>query len=192
MDLIDRLAKHKALAGAPREELAWLAAHGTMRQLNTGDVLTPKSTPVAGMYVVLSGHIAMFVDRGAGPQQDHGMAGRRRHGPAALFAAGQPAGRFGGAGATEILVVPREQLRALTRECHEVTSILVHNMLDRTRAFTSSDIARREDGFARQIVGGPGARAEQSRVGHRAQRRAARGAGWRIPSGRRACWARPG
>ena len=68
-DLVDRLAKHKALAGAPREELAWLAAHGTLRQLNPGDVLTPKNTPVAGMYVVLSGHLAMSVDRGAGPHK---------------------------------------------------------------------------------------------------------------------------
>ena len=41
-DLVDRLAMHKTLGAAPREELAWLASHGTLRQLRTGDVLTPK------------------------------------------------------------------------------------------------------------------------------------------------------
>ena len=30
VDLIDRLAEHKTLAAAPREELAWLVAHGTL------------------------------------------------------------------------------------------------------------------------------------------------------------------
>ena len=34
----------------------------------------------------------------------------------------------------------RDHLRELIRECHEITSILVHAMLDRARAFTSSDL----------------------------------------------------
>ena len=40
----------------------------------------------------------------------------------------------------EILAIPRACLRALTHECYEVTAILVHNMLDRARHFTSSDL----------------------------------------------------
>ena len=38
-DLVDRLAEHKTLGAAPREELAWLAAHGSLRHLDDGDVL---------------------------------------------------------------------------------------------------------------------------------------------------------
>ena len=34
----------------------------------------------------------------------------------------------------------RDQIRELTEKCHEVTAILVHAMLDRARAFTSSDL----------------------------------------------------
>jgi len=45
-DLIDRLAKHRTLGPAPREELTWLASHSTLRQLNPGDVLTAKGSPV--------------------------------------------------------------------------------------------------------------------------------------------------
>jgi len=36
--------------------------------------------------------------------------------------------------------LPREKLRALTFECHEITSMLVHTMIDRARLFTSSDL----------------------------------------------------
>ena len=67
MDIIERLAKHKTLGSAPREELAWLAAHGTLRTLESGEVLTKKGVPVAGMYIVFSGRVALFVDRGSGP-----------------------------------------------------------------------------------------------------------------------------
>jgi hypothetical protein len=41
---------------------------------------------------------------------------------------------------TEILAIPRDHLRAVTRECFKVTSILVHTMIDRARLFTSSDL----------------------------------------------------
>ena len=65
-DLVDRLAEHRTLAAAPREERAWLVAHGSVRQLNAGDILTPKGDPVAGMFIILEGRIAIFLDRGTG------------------------------------------------------------------------------------------------------------------------------
>ena len=65
-DLIEQLTQHKTLGAAPREELAWLASHGTLRHLDEGEVLTPKGVVVEGLYVILTGHIAIFVDRGAG------------------------------------------------------------------------------------------------------------------------------
>src|SRR6476661_7695944 len=65
-DLLDRLIAHATLGSAPREELAWLIAHGSLRRLDEGEVLSAKGVPVTGMFVVLTGHIAIFVDRGAG------------------------------------------------------------------------------------------------------------------------------
>jgi signal transduction histidine kinase len=41
---------------------------------------------------------------------------------------------------SEILTLPGDQLRELTRQCHEITAILVHAMIDRAKAFTSSDL----------------------------------------------------
>ena len=68
-NLVDRLTAHKALGAAPREELAWLASHGNLRQLDTGDVLTVKGVRPEGLFVVLAGRFDMFVDRGAGPRK---------------------------------------------------------------------------------------------------------------------------
>ncbi len=89
MDVAARLAGHKTLGSAPPEELAWLASHGSLRELQTGDVLTAKGAQVEGMFVVLSGRIAMFVDRGAGPHKIMEWRRRRRHGHAAVLAPGQ-------------------------------------------------------------------------------------------------------
>ena len=139
-DLVDRLAAHKTLGAAPREELAWLARHGTLRELNTGDALARKGMSIDGMFVVLSGRIAIFIDRGGGPRKvmewrEGDVTGvlpysRLVSGPGDTFAQ-EP---------TTILSVHRDLLRDMIRECHDITSILVHTMLDRTRVFTSSDL----------------------------------------------------
>ena len=139
-DFVDRLAAHRTLGEAPREELAWLAAHGSIRQLNAGDILTPKGGPMVGLFVVLSGRITISVDRGAGPQmimewREGDVTGTlpysRMVGPPGDTKAQEP---------TVIFAVHRDHFPALIRECHGITSILVHTMVDRARTFTSSDL----------------------------------------------------
>src|SRR5262245_12475949 len=65
-DLLERLSTHRTLASVPHEEVAWVAAHGVLRHLETGAVLTSKDKPVEGLHVVLDGHLSIHVDRGAG------------------------------------------------------------------------------------------------------------------------------
>ncbi len=139
-DLVDRLTKHRTLGPAPREELEWLAAHGTVRRLEVGDSLSVPGTPVEGLFAILSGRIAIFVDRGSGP---HKLTEWREGDVTGVL----PYSRLVSApGQTviqepsEILVVPREQMNALARECHALTSILVHRMIDRAREFTSNEL----------------------------------------------------
>ena len=89
-EIVDLLSAHQTVGSAPREELEWLAAHGTLRTFAEGDVMTHKgATRVDGMFIILSGHIAIFVDRGGGPRQGDGVARRRRDRHASLFAHGQ-------------------------------------------------------------------------------------------------------
>ena len=140
MDLIDRLADHKTLGAAPREELAWLAAHGTLRKLEAGDALSHKGVEVAGLYVVLSGHVAFFVDRGSGPQKVIEWRTGDVTGVLPYSRLGSPPGNAIAQATTEILALPRSSLRALIHDCYHVTELLVHVMLDRARHFTSGDL----------------------------------------------------
>src|ERR1700730_13568596 len=139
-DLVDRLANHKAVGAAPREELAWLAAHGTVRRLEVGDALSTKGAPVEGLFVMLSGRISLFMDRGAGPYKLFEWRGGDVGGGLPYSRLVNSPGQSFAEEPADVLVVPREHLRALTEKCHELTSILVHRMVDRTRDFTSSEL----------------------------------------------------
>ena len=139
-DLVDRLAAHSTLGVAPRDELAWLASHGSLRHLNTGEGLISKGHAVDGLWVVLSGRISIFVDRGTGVQKlVEWRAGdvtgflpysRLTTSPGDSFAQ-EP---------TEILALHRDRVPDMIQACQTITTILVHTMLDRARMFTSSDL----------------------------------------------------
>jgi signal transduction histidine kinase len=134
----DRLSAHRLLAGAPPDQIAWLAAHGRLIHLEPGDVVSPRGKPVPGLYIMLSGHMTIFVDRGAGPQKVMEWRGGDVGGylPYSRLVAAPGDVRI--EIPTEIFMVPREEIPALIRECYELTSIFVHVMLDRARVFTSS------------------------------------------------------
>ena len=138
--LVDRLAAHRTLAAVPRGQLEWLAANGELKTLQPGDVLTPGGGPVTGLYVVFSGHLSIRVDRGAGPRivmEWHAgditglLPYSRIKGPPADVVAEE---------STEILSITSSELPRLIKECHELTAVLVHVMIDRARVFKSSEL----------------------------------------------------
>ena len=139
-ELIDRLAEHRTLGSAPRKELEWLVEHGTVRQMDTGDMLSVKGVPVSALYIILSGRLGLFIDRGAGQSR---VVESHAGGVTGLLPFSRLTVAPGNSCAlepSEILALPRECLQEMTRTCYEVTAILVHTMLDRTRMFTSQDL----------------------------------------------------
>ncbi|MBK9062533.1 MAG: hypothetical protein IPL89_04985 [Acidobacteria bacterium] len=136
----DRLSAHRLLASAPPDQLAWLAARGHLVRLETGGLLATKGSQVMGLYIILSGHLTIHIDRGAGP---HKAMEWRAGDVSGVLPYSRLVGSPGDVKAeepTEIFVIPRHEIPALIRECYELTAIFVHAMLDRTRVFTSSDL----------------------------------------------------
>jgi signal transduction histidine kinase len=139
-DLIDRLAEHRTLGAVNRTELEWLVANGSIRNLSPGDVLSSKGHEVTGLYIILSGRLAMFVDRGNGPNKFVEWRGGDITGMLPYSRMVTPPGDVRALESVEILAIPRDLLEEITRECFEVTSILVHLMIDRARLFTSGEL----------------------------------------------------
>jgi signal transduction histidine kinase len=139
-DVVDRLAEHKTMGAAPRSELEWLAAHGSIRHLNAGEVLTPKGKIVEALYIVLSGRISITLDRGTGP---HKITEWRQGDVTGMLPYSRivsPPADTVAEESTEVFAVARDQLHTMIRECHTATSILVHTMVDRARVFNAADL----------------------------------------------------
>ena len=139
-DLVERLAGHRTLGSAPREELEWLASHGSLLRGAPGDVMGTKGVRVDRMFILLSGRVAIFVDRGAGKQKMMEWQGGDVGGMLPYSRLVKPPGDSVVMEPSEILAVPAELLKDLPRYCPEVTANLVHTMLDRARHFTSSEL----------------------------------------------------
>jgi signal transduction histidine kinase len=140
IDLIEQLAQHKTLGAAPPDELAWLAAHGQAKHLGEGDILTPKGQVVEALYIILTGHIAIFMDRGAGRHKAMEWRAGDVTGMLPYSRMVSPPGDTVAQEPCLLLAIPREALAEMVRECHQVTSLLVHKMIDRAKHFTSSDL----------------------------------------------------
>ena len=139
-DLIDRLALHRTVGAAPREELEWIASRGILRQMQPGQVLTAKGTRPEGLVVLLSGSLSMSVNRGAGPRKVMEWRAGDVSGVLPYSRVNAPPGDSMAQELSEILLLPAEHIRDMAKHCPELTAILVHAMIDRARAFTSSDL----------------------------------------------------
>jgi signal transduction histidine kinase len=102
-------------------------------------VTLPENSPIESLYVVLTGHLAIRVDRGAGPRKVMEWRGGDITGVLPYSRMTASPGETRAEEPTELLDVHRDHFPELIRECHEITAILVHVMIDRARHFTSSD-----------------------------------------------------
>lgn len=139
-DIITRLASHKMIGKAPLPELEWLVAHGSLVHFSPGDIVARKGQPVDYMYVVLKGKLSHFTDQGGIWRKIMTW----REGDVVGFL---PYSRMTAAPGNSIIEEPtdmfqvaRVHLDSIAAECPHVTAELVHGMVDRARAFKSSDL----------------------------------------------------
>ena len=138
--LIDQLAQHALLRDIPPEQVAWLATHGRPRHLDAGEVLYRDGEPIEGLHLVLSGHLAIHVDRGAGRRKALEWRGGEVSGILPFSRLVRTPGEVMAIEPTEFVTVDREHFPEMIRQCQELTAVFVHVMVDRTRHFTSGDL----------------------------------------------------
>lgn len=139
-ELVDRLASMENLAGIPRAELEWLAAHGTLRKYAPGDVIAPLNQRIETLWIILSGRIVVRVDRGVGPRRVIEWHAGEVSGMLPFSRMKGPPGDNFAEVPTELLMIREEHFPELIRECPAFTGFTVHMMLDRARSFNTSDL----------------------------------------------------
>jgi signal transduction histidine kinase len=139
-ELVDRLAAHRTLGGAPRAELEWLADHGELQPIRLGEAITESDQVIRSLYVVLSGRFAIQVDHGYGPRKVMEWQGGDVGGLLPYSRLSKAPGEAVVHEAGEVLTVDGLHFQEMVVRCPWVTTTLVHVMLDRARVFTSSSL----------------------------------------------------
>lgn len=140
IDLVDRLAALPSLSKIPRKELEWLVAYGNLEVREAGNVIAPKGQPIDMLWIVLSGHIAIRVDRGAGPRR---VMEWRRGDVSGMLPYSRMSGTPGDTfveETAELLGIHQDHFPEMINHCPVFTAHTVHTMLDRARNFNTSDL----------------------------------------------------
>lgn len=138
--LVERLIAHRTIGGVPREQLEWLASVGTVLTFQPGDVMAYAGQPVKRLMVMLEGHSSIRVDRGGGSRIVMEWHGGDVTGVLPYSRLKSPPGNVIAEEVTTVLDVSPSEFQHMIHECHDLTEVMVHVMLDRVRVFKSSEL----------------------------------------------------
>jgi signal transduction histidine kinase len=138
-EIVEQLAAHRTASAAPRNELEWLASHGTMRHYDIGDVFVQPGANAEEMIFIFSGHGSISVERAGEKKKFMEWRAGDVSGLLPYSRMKRPPGVTTTEEPIDGLVIHKDQFTELTHECPVMTEILVHIMLDRARQFSAND-----------------------------------------------------
>jgi signal transduction histidine kinase len=139
-DLINRLAALPNLEGVPRQELEWLVAHGQLEIHEAGTVIAPKGKRVDKLWIIITGRVAVKVDRGVGPRLVIEWHTGEVSGMLPYSRMTGPPGDNYLESRSELLAIQVKHFPEMIHRCPKFTAYTVHLMLDRARSFNASDL----------------------------------------------------
>lgn len=138
-ELLKELRNHRTLGSAPHGEHEWLLDHARYREYAVGDEVLDGSLQVEDLVIMLSGRYAIYVDRGGGPRKVIEWRGGDVGGTLPYSRLAASPGPVLVDEDIRTLLVAKGHFPELIRACPVCTATMVHVMLDRARAFSSSD-----------------------------------------------------
>lgn len=137
--LPDRLLGYELLHHVPREQLAWLAAESSVRELEAGELLFQKDDPLDFLFIILSGRVQFKLEQNGKYRVLNELVEGDISG-ALPYSRAKKAMTLGEArGATTVLQFPKAKFSALIRLHPELTEALVHVMTSRVRDYTREE-----------------------------------------------------
>jgi signal transduction histidine kinase len=137
---VDRLASLPFLAKVPRNELEWATSRGEVRTFAAGTCVRERGSTIDEMFVLLEGSVALHVPRGGGWRKVVEVG-------AGFVVGAIPYSRIQTAPGdllveqdATVFALCRDQFPDLIRDCPELTSALVHHMVDRAREFRTAEL----------------------------------------------------
>jgi signal transduction histidine kinase len=139
-ELVERLKGHRTIGSAPTEELEWIARHGMFVRIPQGEIVARQTEPVDSLHIMLTGRIAIYTQRGAGLRRTMEWKEGDVTGILPFSRLVNPPGDTIVEEPVESIMLTRNDLPELVKNCYHVTATMVHIMIDRARQFTSTDL----------------------------------------------------
>ena len=139
-DLIARLKAFSYFAQIPSEELEWIKSHSQFKKGEIGEIAARKGERIEDLWIVLSGHLAIHVDSGAGL---HRVMEWRTGDVGGILPYSRMKGPPGDTcfeKQTELLLIHERHFPEMICQCPVFTAGTVHIMLDRARTFKTSEL----------------------------------------------------
>jgi signal transduction histidine kinase len=137
---LDTLSSFPVFEGVPGAELEWLVARGEVQRYAIGTTVREAGAPIDEMWIVLAGRFATHARKGGSWRKFYDA------GPGAVIGA-MPYSRLRTAPLrtvaeedTTMFTLSRSYFADLVRECPEMTSALVHHLLDRARDWRTAQV----------------------------------------------------
>jgi len=139
-DVVNALSSLPVLEHVPPAELEWLCARGDVRRFDQGAIAMEIGSPLDEMWIVLEGRFALHVPRGGGWRKltDAGpgfVAGTMPYSRVRVVE-----GRVVVEEEATVFVLSQDHFSDLVHECPELTTALVHNMIDRARDYRTAQV----------------------------------------------------
>jgi signal transduction histidine kinase len=137
-DIFSKLKDFTIFQSIPEAQLQWLIAHSSYRTFEKGELYLKRGDSVDNLVVVLSGKISYSFEQGGVWQQTWEATAGDVVGalPYSRLKSTQGNGMI--AESLKALFLHRDHFLPLICDCHELTQVLVWEMLDRSREFTQA------------------------------------------------------
>jgi len=134
--IVDSIAAFPALSEVPRAQIEWVIERGEYREYKAGESYFKPGDPIDKLIFVLEGIITFKMEQN-GQFKELGRLTEGAITGALPYSRAQTASAIGSAVVeTKLFVLDKGYFRELVCDCHELTTVFVHEMTDRVRSFT--------------------------------------------------------
>jgi len=139
-DVVERLAALSLFADVPRMQLEWFAGRGDVRVYAADTILLDVGAAIDEMFVVLTGRVAVNTNKGGVWRRATVSGPGGLHGAIPYSRGRTTVRRLTIEDDATIFVLQRAHFDELVRECPELTTVLVHEMIDRARSGRAEEL----------------------------------------------------
>lgn len=132
--VVNEIIKFDLLKDIPREQIEWVVERGELIEFEKGEIFFHQGDPIDRLFFILDGTLTFRLQRNGqykemGRLEPGDISGALPYSRAqTAFAIGQTVKE------SRVFFLNKEHFRDLICDCHELTSVLVHQMTDRVRS----------------------------------------------------------